>query len=55
MEWNDMAHAYIFTFGDQYQEGFTWYLDYYNSIDEAREHLKPGWSVMKYCDWEWRY
>ena len=49
----EMGNAYIFTHGTQYSDGFRWYIDYYNSIEEAQQNCEPGWSVMRYCDSDW--
>lgn len=50
----EMGTAYIFTHGTQYSEGFSWYIDYFDSIEEARKNCKPGRDVMRYCDFTWR-
>ena len=50
----EMGNAYIFTHGTQQSDGFRWYIDYYNSIEEAQQNCEPGWSVMRYCDFTWR-
>ena len=52
---NAMKTAFIFTFGNQYQAGFRWYVDYYDTIEEAKENCEPGWAVTRYCDFSWKY
>ena len=50
-----MKTAYIFTFGNQYQEGFSGYIDYYDTLEYAMKDCKPGWAVTRYCDFHWKY